>query len=214
MCEAFEAERKRTHDELTEHQTELSYRATHDELTGLASRALVFDGVERALARAARSRSEVAVLFIDIDRFKSVNDTYGHAVGDHLLVFVAERLNEVVRDADMLGRLGGDEFVVVAEGISRADDAEVIANRVLSAVRRPFPLGGVTSSELDTSVSIGIAIGSAGPAEEMLRNADFAMYRAKWTGRDRYAFYEPDMGVALQSGADHQDKLHMAVEGD
>ncbi len=118
VCECFERERKRTDEELTRREEELAFLATHDPLTGLPNRTLILARVEQMLARSARSQTPVAALFIDLDNFKSINDTLGHGVGDELLQAVAARLQGVVREADALGRLGGDEFVVIAEELS------------------------------------------------------------------------------------------------
>src|SRR5450759_1841089 len=118
MCECFETERRRTDEELTRREEELAFMATHDPLTGLPNRTLILDRVEQMLARARRGQAPVAALFVDLDNFKSINDTLGHGVGDELLRAGAARLDGVVRDIDALGRLGGGEFVVVAEGMA------------------------------------------------------------------------------------------------
>ena len=142
MCQSFESERRRAHEELTRRQEELAFLATHDALTGLPNRTLILDRVEQMLVRSRRSQTPVAALFIDVDNFKSINDTLGHGVGDELLRAVAARLDGVVRDIDALGRLGGDEFVIVAEGMSLDSGPEMIAERLLDALKQPFELEG------------------------------------------------------------------------
>ncbi len=138
MCQSFEAERRRAHEELHRRQEELAFMATHDALTGLPNRTLILDRVEQMLVRARRNQTPVAALFIDLDNFKGINDRLGHRVGDQLLRAVAARLEGDVRDIDALGRLGGDEFVVVAEGMSLAAGPELIAERMLDALKQPF----------------------------------------------------------------------------
>ena len=125
MCESFEAERQRADDELAHRQEELAFMATHDSLTGLPNRTLILDRTEQMLVRSRRHRAPVAALFIDLDNFKSINDTLGHGAGDELLQAVAARLDGVVRATDALGRLGGDEFVVIAEDLSLAAGPEL-----------------------------------------------------------------------------------------
>jgi diguanylate cyclase (GGDEF)-like protein len=144
MCESFESERQHAHEELTRRQEELAFLATHDALTGLPNRTLILDRVEQMLVRSRRSQTPVAALFIDLDNFKSINDTLGHGAGDELLRAVAARLDGVVRDTDALGRLGGDEFVVIAEELSLAAGPELIAERLLEALKQPFKLGAPT----------------------------------------------------------------------
>src|SRR4029077_11234727 len=122
-------------------EEELSFMATHDALTGLPNRTLILDRVERMLVRSHRSQTPVAALFIDLDNFKSINDTLGHAAGDELLRAVAARLDGVVRDVDALGRLGGDEFVIVAAEMSLVAGPELVAERLLDALKEPFKLG-------------------------------------------------------------------------
>ena len=133
--------------------------ATHDALTGLPNRTLILDRVEQMLVRSRRHQTPVAALFIDLDNFKSINDTLGHGAGDELLRAVAARLDGVVRDTDALGRLGGDEFVVVAEELSLAAGPELIAERLLEALKEPFKLEGEHETDLTVTASIGIAMG-------------------------------------------------------
>jgi diguanylate cyclase (GGDEF)-like protein len=176
-------ERKRTEDELVR-------LAFHDELTGLPNRALLLDRIGQALAVTRRTRQNIAVLFIDLDGFKAVNDTIGHYAGDATLVAVAERLTGMVRPGDTLARLGGDEFVMLCTGVDGAAGASVVATRVLHALNQPFTVYGRT---IDLSASIGIAVSSG--VDDPLRlveDADTAMYEAKRAGRNRYTVFDPE----------------------
>ncbi len=175
MCACFEAERQRSDEELARREDELAFLATHDPLTGLPNRTLILDRVEQMLARAQRSHTPVAALFIDVDNFTAINDSLGHGVGDELLRAVAARLEGVVRHADALGRLGGDEFVVIAEELSLAAGPELVAERLLDALKEPFKLGADKETRVTVTASIGIAAGAHASAEELLRNADIAM---------------------------------------
>ncbi len=189
MCECFESERRRADEELT-------FMATHDALTGLPNRALIADRMQQVLARSRRERTAVAVVFIDLDDFKVVNDTLGHGAGDELLRAVTVRLQAVVRHSDALGRLGGGEFVVVVDELTFGVGAEVVAGRLLQAFTKPFTLAGGTA-RMNVTASIGVAAGTHESAEELLREADIAMYRAKWSGKNRYAVFR--MGAAADS---------------
>ena len=164
------------------------HHAFHDSLTGLPNRVLLLDRLAQALARAARAGSEVAVLFLDLDGFKTVNDSLGHAAGDELLEAVGARIASCVRAGDTAARFGGDEFAVLLEG---ADDAEVAvaAQRILGSLADPFAIAG---REVFVSASIGIAVGSD-ESDDMLRNADLALYRAKAKGKGRYEVFRPEM---------------------
>ena len=213
MCESFEAERQLAHQELTRRQEELSYLATHDALTGLPNRTLIRDRIEQMLVRAQLSKTPVAALFIDIDNFKSINDSLGHGVGDGLLCAVAARLDGAVRGTDTLGRLGGDEFVVVAEGVSLAAGPELIAERLLEALNEPFTLEGA-ETQVFVKASIGIATDHRSSADELLRDADIAMYRAKWDGKNRYVVFESGMEDAVQSRMELEMDLQQALRND
>ncbi len=214
MCECFETERQRTDEELARREEELAFLATHDALTGLPNRTLILDRVEQMLARSARSQTPVAALFIDLDNFKDINDTLGHGVGDELLQAVAARLNGVIRDADALGRLGGDEFVVISEELSLAAGPELIAERLLDALKQPFKLGADKETHLTVTASVGIAAGDHASAEELLRNADIAMYRAKWDGKNRYIVFETGMQDTIQNRMELEMDLREALEKD
>ena len=167
----------------------LERQALHDPLTHLPNRLLLMDRARQALARLHRSDGVVAMLFIDLDKFKAVNDNLGHDVGDRLLVSVSERLAELMRDSDTVARLGGDEFVILAEDIEGDGEALALAERVLDALEQPFPLG---SAEVAMLASVGISVSHRPDAdpETMLREADVAMYRAKGTGGRRLELFD------------------------
>jgi diguanylate cyclase (GGDEF)-like protein len=214
MCQSFESERQQAQEELARRQEELAFMATHDALTGLPNRTLILDRAEQMLVRARRNQTPVAALFVDLDNFKSINDTLGHGVGDQLLCAVASRLEGVVRDIDALGRLGGDEFVVVAEGMSLAAGPELIAERLLAAFKHPFNLEGAKGTRLVVTASVGIAMGDRSSAEELLRDADIAMYRAKWGGKNGYVVFESGMQDAVQTKMELEMDLREAFEKD
>src|SRR6476659_10666566 len=167
MCQSFEDERQRAHEELTSREKELVFLATHDALTGLPNRTLILDRIEQTLRRSRHNQEPVAALFVDLDNFKPINDTLGHGIGDELLCAVAERLEGVIRETDALGRMGGDEFVVVADGLSLAAGPELIAERLLEAFSEPFALGAEGESLVHVKASIGIATGDRTSAEEL-----------------------------------------------
>ena len=185
------------------------HQAFHDSLTGLPNRLLLMDRLEQALARAARTDSRVAVLFVDLDTFKNINDSLGHVAGDELLREAARRLLACVRTADTAARFGGDEFVVVLED---ADEPAIgrAADRILEAMHDPFEVKG---REVLIGASIGIAIGSS-EADDLLRNADLALYRAKAKGRGRKQMFEPAMHVAMVERMELEAALAQALRGD
>ena len=200
---------KRAEEQSGTLMAELAHQALHDALTGLPNRALLLDRLDQALAQSARTGSAVAVLFLDLDRFKLVNDSRGHAAGDQLLVRVAERLRQVVRPADTVARFGGDEFVVICQDAGVVGHAMHVADRVADAFRSPFPLG---ADDMFLNVSIGIATsdGRTSPAE-LLRNADAAMYQAKELGRGRCEFFDETMRTEAAARLDLQTALHWAI---
>ena len=190
---------------LTEHQT------LHDSLTDLANRALFMDRLDHALARAARHRRKIAVLFLDLDNFKAVNDSLGHEAGDRLLLHVARRLRGCLRAEDTIARLGGDEFVVLIEDVSDVDGACIVADRVIAELQSPCAVGG---RQVLVRASIGIALSGPdlrGP-DELLRNADMAMYLAKGRRQGRYEVFEPNMHAAVLERAELKADLQRALE--
>jgi diguanylate cyclase len=170
----------------------LEFRAFHDPLTGLPNRTLFMDRLERALARTERRTTKVAVLFVDLDDFKEVNDSFGHEAGDRVLVAVAHRLRGCLRPADTAARMGGDEFVVLVEDVEDALGAARLAERILDELGTPVSLEGL---ERVVGVSIGIALGGAqeGRPGNLLRKADLALYRAKSRGKAAYEVFVPDL---------------------
>jgi diguanylate cyclase (GGDEF)-like protein len=212
MCQSFEDERQRAQDELSSREKELVFLATHDALTGLPNRTLILDRIEQTLTRARLNQEPVAALFVDLDNFKAINDSLGHGTGDELLCAVAERLEGVIRETDALGRMGGDEFVVVADGLSLAAGPELIAERLLEAFSEPFALGEEGESLVHVKASIGIATGDRSSAEELLRDADIAMYRSKWSGKDRYLVFESGMEDEVQSRLEIEMDLQGALD--
>ena len=177
-------------EELQELQKELEHQATHDALTDLPNRALLMDRLEHTIERRIRGRVMIAVLFIDLDGFKDVNDAFGHGGGDELLAQAAGRLKRCVRTADTVSRIGGDEFVVVLEGVEGSEQVVEVAERIMETLSAPFAL---RRGEASVRASIGVAVldGNAErEAEELVREADQAMYQAKGEGGARYEFYD------------------------
>ena len=214
MCECFEEERRRADEELSRRGEELAFLATHDALTGLPNRTLILDRVEQMLARSARTKTPVAALFIDLDNFKGINDTLGHAVGDELLRAVAARLDAAIRGADTLGRLGGDEFIVISEDLAAGEGPQLIAARLIEALKHPFQLGPEKQTRVTVTASVGIAAGEHSCAEELLREADIAMYRAKWDGKCRFVVFERDMHDTMQARMELEMDLREALAND
>jgi diguanylate cyclase (GGDEF)-like protein len=180
MARHFEEDRRSLHEQLRE-------QALHDPLTGLPNRVLLFDRMEHALRVTTRGSRQLAILFVDLDGFKAVNDSLGHHAGDQLLIAVAGRICEAVRGADTVARLGGDEFVVLCEDVSDARKPVEIAQRVIAALNEPFALEAGTVS-ISGSVGIAAAGGADGPSD-LLMQADIAMYAAKQQGPGRHEMW-------------------------
>ena len=204
-------ERQRAADELRDANLRLQELASTDVLTGLPNRALFSDRLDQALALARRERKEVAVLFIDLDRFKDVNDSLGHQGGDDLLVEVARRLGVAMRDSDTVARLGGDEFAVLLGGTASPEEAAGAAERILASFRKPFSTGGI---QFFTSASVGVALWpeDCSSKTELLQHADVAMYRAKAAGGDRFEMFQPAMTVAARDRLTVESELRLALE--
>jgi len=192
-------------------EKELLRQAFYDQLTGLANRALFRDRVAHALSRAARERDLVAVMFLDLDNFKGINDTLGHAAGDDLLAVIASRLLNATRGCDTVARLGGDEFAVLLENVRNEEDATIVADRIESALGSPVPL--TAGATVRVSASIGIARATSGDGvEELLRNADVAMYAAKGGTRGGHVFFDASMHAALVDRVTMEADLRRALE--
>jgi len=189
----------------------VAHMAHHDALTGLPNRVLLRDRIQQAIAQAHRAGSQVAVLFLDLDRFKTINDSLGHQLGDRLLQSVASRILVCVREGDTVSRVGGDEFVIVVPGIATSGDASAVASKILEVLASAFHLHG---NDLHVSTSIGIALypSDGADAETLMRNADTAMYHAKDMGRGNYQFFTQHMNVAAQQRLALDNALRRAVE--
>jgi diguanylate cyclase (GGDEF)-like protein/PAS domain S-box-containing protein len=190
-------------------EDQLRHQALHDGLTDLPNRACLLERAELLLAQARRLQTPMAALFLDLDNFKEVNDSFGHLVGDELLQAVATRLYTAVREADTVGRIGGDEFVVLVSGASLAAGPEIVAQHLLDVVRdTPFYLEG---RYVTVTASIGIAMGDAYAAADLLRNADVALYQAKARGKNCAAIFLPEMQSAVHERLEMAIDLHEAV---
>ena len=192
-------------------EEQLVHDALHDPLTGLANRVLFRDHVERALAARRRRRRKVAVLFLDLDNFKIVNDSLGHRAGDRLLVEVGRRLNATVRATDVAARQGGDEFTILLDRVRGIEEATATAERLAAELRKPIDLDG---RSIVVAVSIGIAL-AGGPeiaADDLLAHADAPMYEAKSQGRARYAVFDPSMRIRARARLEMETELRTAIE--
>ena len=192
-------------------ESRLNYLAYHDPLTGLTNRRRFIERMEESIAEANKHKQRLAVLFIDLDQFKQVNDSLGHTVGDELLISVAARLSEHVRLIDILSRLGGDEFICLMESAGSDDDVANLAEEIVAAFEEPFRIG---KHELFLSASVGISLYPADglTVVDLMRNADSAMYRAKALGRGRYHFYTPEMTSEAQERIRMENLLRRALE--
>jgi diguanylate cyclase (GGDEF)-like protein len=198
---------------VSEQTGELRYQALHDGLTGLPNRALILDRIEQLLARGRRQGTVGAALYVDLDEFKNVNDSLGHEAGDRLLIAVAARLQNTLRDADTIGRMGGDEFVVLIDGATLQVAPEMVADRILEVMRQPFELEGAPMP-LIVNASIGIAMGDRAGPGDLLRDADVALYQAKAAGKNRYEIFQPEMQTDLQRRIELEFDLRSALDGD
>jgi diguanylate cyclase (GGDEF)-like protein len=192
-------------------EAELAHMARYDALTGLANRALFLEKVNEALARLASHGEQFSVLMLDLDRFKAVNDSLGHAIGDSLLKAVGERLRRLVRDLDIVARLGGDEFAIIQiADMNQHDQATVVANRILSAITEPYDIDG-RKIVIGTSIGITLAPQDAADADALVRHADLALYKAKSEGRNRYRFFETAMEAEARDRRDLEEDMRRAL---
>ncbi len=192
------------------YEEQLAHQATHDTLTGLANRTILNDRIGLLIERAAREKTVVALLLLDLDRFKEINDSLGHGAGDELLCAIAARLNDLVRESDTVARLGGDEFVILVE-MDTPDDAIPVVQKILDAMSKPY---GISGRELFASTSIGISLypKDGDSAEELLKNADVAMYRSKKRGRNTFRFYNEGMNTSSAERLSIETSLRRAVD--
>jgi diguanylate cyclase (GGDEF)-like protein len=193
---------------------QLRHQALHDALTGLPNRVLALDRAEQMLARARRTRRPIAALYIDVDGFKAVNDTFGHAAGDEVLRTVATRLAGATRDCDTAARLSGDEFLVLLETDSLEGGPQRVAQRLLDLLHDSCALGPHIGRRLSITASIGIAYGLDQPAEDLLSDADIALYVAKTTGKNRFVLFEPGMETEAQDRLRLELDMSEALEHD
>jgi diguanylate cyclase (GGDEF)-like protein len=201
-----------THEDVTEEkraEERIVHVAHHDALTGLPNRILFSEQLRQALKRVRRGE-RLAVLYIDLDRLKRVNDTLGHPIGDKLLKGVADRLRGCIRDIDTVARLSGDEFAVIQSSIDRPSDAAALATRIRAAIREPIDLNG-HQVVVDTSIGISIAPNDGTELDELLKTADIALYEAKNTGRGTYCFYETEMNERMQVRGKLEQDLRSAL---
>lgn len=194
-------------------EEQIRRQANYDALTGLPNRSLFFDRLNQAVISARREKWLLGLLFVDLDRFKAVNDTFGHVMGDEILQEVGERLKVCVRDSDTVARLGGDEFVVLVHDLAEVNDAALVADKVIDQMSAPFLISGRKVS-LGASIGITIYPEDTQNAEEMMRNADMAMYRAKEGGRNRYQFFTVGMQEQVKERMELEQDLRQAIERD
>src|ERR1700683_1985510 len=189
----------------------MSYLAQHDSLTDLPNRVLLHDRLSEAITLSSRYQRKLAILFLDLDRFKHINDSLGHVVGDRLLQSVAQRLLSCVRNSDTVGRQGGDEFVLLLWEVRRAEDAAITAAKILAALRKPHL---IDEHELHITASIGIVTypEDGTDVETLMKKADLAMYHAKQTQHDSYQFFKPEMNARAIERQSVEDTLHYALE--
>jgi diguanylate cyclase (GGDEF)-like protein len=183
---------KQQHQELLEQRKTLHYQANYDSLTGLANRYLFEDRLEQSLVKCKRNGSTMALLFIDIDHFKEINDSYGHKVGDKVLTIVAKRLHETIRNNDTLARFGGDEFTIVLDDLVQGEDASILANKILLVIGEPIHLKN-NIFYIGSSIGISLYPNENDLSEDLLKNADAAMYKAKSKGRNNFQYYNAEM---------------------
>lgn len=197
--------------ERVEASERLTHQATHDVLTGLPNRAVLLERTAAALGRARASGSPCAVYVLDLDQFKRVNDSLGHAAGDQLLIAVAGRISEALRPADTIARLGGDEFVVLAEGMTSRSAAVALADRLLRSVASSL---SVDNHDLSVTASVGIAVSASQSPDGLVQEADLALYRAKERGRNRWEMYQRSMRSMLRRELDAEQLVRRALAGD
>lgn len=202
-----------TYIEITERKAaeeRIAYMARHDALTGLPNRTVFREVLEQRLAEVRRGRGQAALLCLDLDRFKTVNDTLGHPAGDDLLCQIAARLKATIRDSDVVARLGGDEFAIIVPHLDHPHQASKLAQRLIDAVGQPLDLGGHLVT-VGMSVGIALAPMNGDISETLFKNADLALYRAKASARNTYCFYEAGMDALVESRMQLEFEMREAV---
>jgi diguanylate cyclase (GGDEF)-like protein/PAS domain S-box-containing protein len=194
-----------------EHQSALEHIARYDQLTGLPNRALLADRLQQEMAHCLRRRKQLAVVFIDLDGFKQVNDQHGHDIGDQLLIALSHRMKTALREGDTLSRIGGDEFVAVLSGLDQPKDCEIILTRLLQAAAEPVTASGFV---LRVSASIGVTLfpQDAADADQLLRHADHAMYQAKQSGKNRYHYFDVKDDAEVKSHRESLEEISAALD--
>ena len=205
--------RKKTEELLQKSVEQLAHLAHHDPLTGLPNRLRILANLEHAFEVAKRHRHKVALMYLDLDRFKHINDTFGHDVGDALLKIIAERLKNCVRAEDTIARIGGDEFTVMLAEVANADDSAIIADKIINTVRKPVTLNGKIF-EISASVGISIYPDDALNAEDMLRVADIGMYHAKTEGKNCFRVFTPELALRVIERGLIEIDLRRAIENE
>lgn len=194
-------------------EDQMSYLAHHDQLTGLANRVLFHDRLEQSIIRAGRRQEIFAVLYLDLDHFKSINDALGHHIGDEVLKFVSHRLLDSVRDSDTVARLGGDEFAIILDNLGTSQSASSVANKIIEKISKPFEIADHTLY-IGTSIGIATYPFSGAESDELLKNADSAMYKAKNAGRGKLKFYSSDMNASALEDLEMEIELREALSND
>ena len=197
--------------ELVTREARATHLANHDVLSGLPNRALLTKRLDAELARIGNGSDGAAILFMDLDRFKDINDTFGHHAGDQLIRIVAQRLQGVLRGSDVLARFGGDEFAILQTNVRTPHDCATLAHRILDVIHEPIEMGG-TMAQVGVSIGIAIAPENGTDRDRLMRLADLALYRSKHEGRNRYSFFEIGMDDALRLRKMVEDDLRGAIE--
>jgi diguanylate cyclase (GGDEF)-like protein len=201
-----------THEDITERhraQEQIAHMARHDALTDLPNRIMLRERLEHELRRVKRGEA-LAVLCLDLDHFKSVNDTLGHPIGDELLKIVADRLRRCIREPDTIARLGGDEFAIIMTAMMQPTDAVALSKRIRESITKPYNIGG-HQIVIDVSIGISVSPADASESDELLKNADMALYGAKADGRGSYRFFEPEMDARMKARRELEMDLRRAL---